>query len=166
MPSSDEHTYDDELLTRYLLGDLPADQSERVDELSITDEEFAWRLKKIENELVDAYVGDQLRGDTLKQVETRYLASDRRRQRVEFAEVLRSFQPRPAPARAAGSVFKRRWFSFPRPALQWGLAAAAVAMMFVSGYLLVEMNSVRREVERARAQSGAAGESRQQLEKE
>ena len=78
MPSSDKHTYPDELLTRYLLGDLPADQTERVDELSITDEEFACRLNRIENELVDAYVADQLQGDTLKQFVTRYLASDRR----------------------------------------------------------------------------------------
>src|SRR5262249_17859096 len=138
----------------------------RVDELSITDEEFACRLNRIENELVDAYVADQLQGDTLKQFETRYLASDRRRQRVEFAEALRSFQRRPAPARAAGITFKQRWFSVPRPALQWGLAAAVLAMLFVSTYLLFQIGGLRREVEQARAQNGAAGESRQQLETE
>ena len=85
---------------------------------------------------------------------------------MEFAEALRSFQPRPAPARATGSVLKRPWFSFPRPALQWGLAAAVLAMLFVSTYLLFQIGGLRREVERARTQSGAAGESRQQLEKE
>src|SRR5262249_40228865 len=116
--------------------------------------------------LVDAYVADQLQGDTLKRFETQYLASDRRRQRGEFAEALRSFQRTPAPARAAGTTFKRRWFRLPRPALQWGLAAAGLAMLFVSSYLLLEMNGLRREVEQARAQNDAAGESRQQLEKE
>src|SRR5215467_3063202 len=147
MPSSDEHTYPDELLTRYLLGDRPADQSERVDELSVTDEELACRLDRIENELVDAYVAEQLKGDTLKQFETRYLASDRRRQRVEFAEALRCFQRTPAPARAAGIILKPGWFSFPRPALQWGLAAAVLGLLFVSGYLLLQIGGLRREVE-------------------
>jgi hypothetical protein len=170
MPSSDAHTYDDELLTRYLLGDLPHDQSERVDELSITDEKFAWRLSRVENELVDAYVGGQLQGDTLKQFQTRYLASARRRERVEFAEALRGVQrretPAPVPAKAVTGFFRQRWWAVPGPALLWGLSTAALAMMLAAGYLLFENGGLRRQVERARAQDGAAGEHSRQLEKE
>ena len=40
MPSPDQRTFDDHVLTRYLLGSLPAEQAERLDELSIADEEF------------------------------------------------------------------------------------------------------------------------------
>ncbi|HET9365082.1 MAG TPA: hypothetical protein VFP71_08765, partial [Candidatus Angelobacter sp.] len=65
MPSS-EYAYNDELLIRYLLGDLPAEQAEQLDELSVTDNEFAWRLNGVENDLVDGFVRGELEGETLQ----------------------------------------------------------------------------------------------------
>ena len=47
---------DDELVVRYLLGALPDDDTECLDELSITDDEFVLRLRTVERDLIDAYV--------------------------------------------------------------------------------------------------------------
>ena len=51
-----ETTYDDRALTRYLLGQLAGEEADRLDELAIVDDEVAWRVREIENDLVDAYV--------------------------------------------------------------------------------------------------------------
>jgi hypothetical protein len=54
--SPHDSSSDDEQLVRYLLGLLPDEEAERLDELSIADDELAWRLRAVEDDLVDAYV--------------------------------------------------------------------------------------------------------------
>ena len=66
MTSSDQNIFEERYLIRYLVGDLPAEEAERLDQLSIANDDFAWRLREIENDLVDAYVRSQLSGETLK----------------------------------------------------------------------------------------------------
>ena len=86
MPLSDESgTPADRQITRYLLGLLPAEETERLDEASIADDEFAARLRIGETDLVDRYVGGTLDGETLRQFESHYLSSPRRRRNVRFA---------------------------------------------------------------------------------
>ena len=51
---------ENERLVRYLVGLLPADEAERLDEQSIVDDDVACRLLSVENDLVDAYVREQL----------------------------------------------------------------------------------------------------------
>jgi hypothetical protein len=75
----------DEQLVRYLLGLLPADETEQLDEQSIVDDGVAWRLTAVEHDLVDAYVRETLDLERRRRFESFYLASPRRRQRVIFA---------------------------------------------------------------------------------
>jgi hypothetical protein len=75
---------DDELLA-YLLELLSAEDTERVELASITDDEVAARLRIVETDLVDGYVRGALTGATLAQFESRYMASARRRERVRRA---------------------------------------------------------------------------------
>jgi hypothetical protein len=78
----------DERLVDYLLGRLPDAEAEPYDERSIADDEFVWRLRAVENDLIDAYVTGSLTGETLQRFETVYMASPRRRDRVMFARTL------------------------------------------------------------------------------
>jgi hypothetical protein len=170
MASADKHEFDDQYLVRYLLGSLPAEEAERLDELSITNDEFAWRLREIENDLVDAYVRSQLKGETLNQFESFYLSSARRRQRVEFAEGLRRFQAaradRPAEQSTGAGSFLSRWLAVPRSKLQLGLAAAAFLVLLVAGYLFLDNARLRREVNDAGAQRGSLDQRTRELEKQ
>src|ERR1700735_3067732 len=110
MTASDKHDFDDAQLVQYLLGTLPAEESERLDELSVTDDDFAWRLRKTENDLVDAYVRSELRGKTLEEFRTFYLSSPKRREKVAFAEELLRFQASAAKT-AAQPLKKNSLFS-------------------------------------------------------
>jgi hypothetical protein len=131
MSSTGQHAFDDQYLVRYLLGSLPPEDAERLDELSISDGDFSWRLREVENDLVDAYVRSELAGETLAQFESFYMASDRGRQKVEFAEGLRRFQAKAAkvnePQRQS---FLRRMFAVPREDLRFGMGAVALLLVF------------------------------------
>jgi len=92
MPSPDKDVFEDQYLVRYLVGALPAEEADRLDHLSVADDDFAWRLREIENDLVDSYVRSEINGETLVRFKAFYMATARRRQKVQFAEGLRKLQ--------------------------------------------------------------------------
>ena len=159
--------YDDEILTRFLLGGLPEQIAERLDELSIADDEVAARLQLIENDLVDAYVGGEMSGSTLAQFESYYLKSPKRREKVNFARTLRIYEgkrsDRPAarseqnPSRRSPSDSSKRvsWLDFfagSKRAMQWGFAAAAALVLLVGGYLTFENLRLRQQMAQTQTQ--------------
>src|SRR5580693_9588266 len=113
MSSADQQRFDDEILIRYLLGSLPEEESGQLDELSIADDAFAWRLSVVENDLVDSYVHGELSGDNLRQFKKFYLSTPKRLQKLEFAEALSSFNAKTATA--AAHAAPARAVARPRP---------------------------------------------------
>jgi hypothetical protein len=186
-----ESGYDDQQLVRYLLRLLPDDETERLDEMSIADEAVAWRLRLLEDDLVDAYVRGTLAGETLARFESFYLSSERRRRKVEFAKSFAGPLDRRAdrdnrddrngrsgPLRAVGTLQDRP----PAPAaspsaldrivsrsmVRWGLAAAAALLLVASGGLALREVQLRSGLHEAQRASAAldrrANELEQQLE--
>ena len=174
---------DDRQLERYLLGLLPEGDAERLDELSITDDDVAGRLRIVEDDLVDAYVSGELAGELLERFESFYLSSERRRQRVRFARSLLATDRGAGPAGTAGRESTGARPSSPhrvsrdgsssfRPWLQssrstWSLATAAALLLFAGGTLLyqvVQLRSGLSEAQRASAElSRRANDLEQQL---
>lgn len=76
----------DQRLARYLLGLLPDEETERLEEATVVDDEVALRLRVVEQDLVDAYVSGMLDRELLEHFDSHYLASPRRRARVRFAD--------------------------------------------------------------------------------
>src|SRR5215510_8527736 len=130
----------DDVLVRYLLGELPDDEAERLDEQSVVDDDFAARLRLVEDDLVDAYASGRLTGERRKRFEVHYLASQRRREKSSFARQLQAAidddlthrQP-PAPAHDR------------RPAAHWWAWAAAAALVLCLGssWLYVQDSRLR-----------------------
>jgi hypothetical protein len=172
MPSPDKDVFEDQYLVRYLVGALPAEEADRLDHLSVADDDFAWRLREIENDLVDSYVRSEINGETLARFKAFYMATARRRQKVQFAEGLRQFQVSNATAvEASGKLTESRasfWAAFlpSRIASQFGVAFAALVMLLVAGYLLVQNAHLRREANDARAQYESIDQRARNLENE
>ncbi len=168
MPSPEQHLFDDQYVVRYLLGALPEEEAERLDEMSVANDDFAWRLRGIENDLVDSYVRSELAGETLHQFKSFYMASARRRAKVAFAEGLRRFRTRDAAASEPSKPTVSFWrtLSLPWIALRLGVAAGLLVMFLVAGYLLVENARLRLEINGVRVQQSASEQRRLQLEKE
>jgi hypothetical protein len=98
MSVTHEPALDDQQYLRYLLRLLPDEQTERVEEASIVDNEVALRLRAVECDLVDGYVRGTLDRDTMQRFESYYLSSPLRRERVRFAgDFLRAIDGAAAP---------------------------------------------------------------------
>jgi hypothetical protein len=183
MLSADKQELDDQDLIRYLLGTLPEQEAERLDELSIRDDAFVERLNSVENDLVDAYVKDELSAEDLAQFKKSYLCSPERLQKAEFAKALASFDSKrmpvsaqkEVPAKAPGSqpideslkgLSPWRWFAFPRLALQWGLAGGTLAMLLVASYLFLENARLNKQTIKVQAAQAALYQHEQELQRQ
>jgi hypothetical protein len=172
MSLTHSHERDDQLLIRYLVGSLSEDETERLDELSIADDRFAADLHAVEHDLVDAYVRLTLVGDIRQRFEMQYLSSPAGRAKVAFATALLRYRKSGAPASEpyVASAFRRTrslagtsWPGAARPLLQWSLAAAAMVLLAIAGYLLSENARLKRQLFDVRA--GLEGRQ-QQLEQQ
>jgi hypothetical protein len=145
-----------EEINQYLLGTLPEAETEHLDELSLTNAEFAEALGAAENDLIDAYVQGELTGSVLQQFKSSYLASPRRRAKVEFAQAFQILAEKhqaaedvaesPREQKVSDPVPTAGVFRFPRLITQWGLVAAALALLLVGGWVLFEnTGAARRE---------------------
>ena len=157
MPSEHDH----QVLIQYLIGSLPEAEAERLDELSISDDEFVSRLSAAENDLVDAYVRGELSGESLQQFRARYFSSQRGRDKVAFADALRLREMRDetlqAGAAAPGSSARFAAWLFrtvPGPDPAWAWAGVAALTLVAAGYLLFANGRLQQEL--ARAQSDRA----------
>ena len=157
-----ELPYNNQSLHEYLLGSLPEAGTERFDELSFTDENFADALKSAEQDLVDAYIHDELTGVTLEKFTTHYLASPLRREKVEFAKAFQIYVEKniaqtSAEAKTLIETKPKQTFAgflsniFRIPTLQWGFALAALALVFFGGWLWLANSRRQFEMSQANA---------------
>ncbi|HSS21672.1 MAG TPA: hypothetical protein VLL54_16485 [Pyrinomonadaceae bacterium] len=172
-------TDQNQVITEYLLGSLPEDESERLDELSVSSQEFADVLSANEKDLIDAYVQGELSGTMLTRFESHYLASPVRRERVEFAAAFQVFTRTQSgdldSMRASADLDRKRqsgWFSTQRifggqfPALQWGLAVATVVLLAGGAFLLVQTARLRQQMAIEQVRRDELQQREMQLQKE
>src|SRR5580704_15468951 len=88
MPGPQKLEPSDAVLLRYLLGALPVDEAEPIEEASIVDEDLAARLNAMECDLVDSYVRSELEGTNLAKFQSWYLSSPLRARKVEAAKAI------------------------------------------------------------------------------
>ncbi|HJZ67629.1 MAG TPA: hypothetical protein VKF81_05885 [Blastocatellia bacterium] len=171
---------DEEMITGYLLGTVSEAESERLDELSLTDDDFAERLRAAENDLVDSYVKGELSGDLRARFISHYLASPRRLEKVRLAEALVAYADTQAAATAehpgapdsvsvaVGEALPRERFRFGIPGLplQWGFAVAALLLLLTAGYLAFHNIRLRNQVAQERAERAELEHREQELQQQ
>jgi hypothetical protein len=195
-PLSNDSTPDDELFVRYLLGQLSEEEAERLDELSIADDEVAWRLRAAEDDLVDAYVRGSLTDLARARFERVYLVTPKRRDKVRFAQSLvRALEREPhingvlavgAPAgmptaasvhaaksaaaadAAAGDATRPRWLAwlFPESAAGWTLTAVGALLAVVCGALLVQTARLRDDLATEKSMRASFDQHAQDLQRQ
>ncbi len=171
-----------ERIVNYLLGSLPEAEIESLDELSITDDEFAVALSAAEKDLVDAFVRGELTGAALEKFRSYYLASPLRRGRLDFARALETLaekQPNLQSATALEETSERRatkarrsggfftgFFTTPRLRWQWGFAVAAIGLLIAGIWLASENARLRQQVSQTQARREGLGTRERGLQDE
>ena len=85
-----KESINEELLTRYLLGQLSEEEQQRIEELYFTDDEIHEQLVALEDELRFDYAQGKLNHREREQFEKRFLASAEDREMSAFASALAS----------------------------------------------------------------------------
>ena len=128
---------DQRSIRRYLLGELPAEEGERLEERLLTDEEFFQELLVGEDELIDLFLRGDLDAAEREHFTQHFLAAPERQQQLSFARALHKYVANappqaPTPARDTWAARLARWrrtLFTPRIALAFA-AFAAVAVAF------------------------------------
>jgi hypothetical protein len=119
--------WSDAALKRYLLGLLPEDEAEALEDAYLADPEVWERLRGVEEDLLDDYAAGRMAPTERSVIESRYLASSPLRERLVAARALH--QAIEAGARPATRVVAS-------PAARWGLPLALAAGLILAAVLL------------------------------
>jgi hypothetical protein len=160
------HPIDEQLMIDFLLGNLPDEEIERLDELSVTDDDFVNRLKTVEDDLIDAYVRGELPENTLSRFKSNYLRSPKRMEKVVFAETLQKLLNKTPIRQTQEPINKPRWFNFPQRSLRWGLAAAAIVVLTFCGYLIFENENLHNQLRQMQVEKESFRYREQELQRQ
>lgn len=126
-------------MKRYLLGKASPEERADLENRYLSDASLFEELTEAENDLIDSYVRGKLSDFDRQEFERQYLGPPQRRARVQFASALTeiSREPRQVASVQKSSFWQSLTFLFSQssPKLRWGLAAGAVAMVLVIGWL-------------------------------
>ncbi|HET8782364.1 MAG TPA: hypothetical protein VFM63_08100 [Pyrinomonadaceae bacterium] len=164
------------LITQFLLGDLTDDQQVEIEDRAFSDQEFMTRIRTVENDLIDEYVRNQMSETDRRRFESRFLASESRRKRVEFAKALAQLLPETrVTERETRTVSATRsswrdalaaFFHGLNPVGQFALVAATLLMILGGAWLLIQTLTLRSQVNQLQAQQSSQQSNRQTLEQQ
>ncbi len=144
----------EDLMRRYLLGDLPETEQEALEREYFADAERLAEVWEVENQLVDDYVRGRLPRAEREQFERYCLSAPFYQERVAFANsLLRSVDAEAAPAAPSTSWRERLAAALGLSQFQWGVALAATALLllFVGGsWFLAERSRMQEQLARER----------------
>ena len=149
----DSTSIDDEKLVKYLLGKLPAEEEDRIDDMYFTDNELFERLEVVEEELIERYVRNSLSPDERSRFEKRFMTSAEYRDKIEFVKGLIDFlkegEQEGVEAEGALARFSRscrsgfRFLLLPKPAFQVASLVILVVSLTSTFFLISKNNRLR-----------------------
>jgi hypothetical protein len=144
------------LMRRYLLGNLPQEERNRLEDRYLADADMHEELLATENDLVDSYIRQELTERERQQFETGYSTTAERREKVEFARALSkvSALERRSVQLQAVALRKRVWpvFLVQSTMPQWALAGGVIVIIVSGLWLMVENHRLKSSFQHALAE--------------
>lgn len=160
----------EKLITQYLLGELPEAQQIEIEDRAFSDKEYLSSITAVENDLIDEYVREELPETTRRRFETRFLASEGRRKRVEFARALVQLADEtPITETAAPVSWRDALAAFIRglnPAAATALAAAVLLVLAGGAWLITKTFTLRNQLTQLQAQQQSQQDDREMLQRQ
>ncbi|MEW6130416.1 MAG: hypothetical protein AB1757_25505 [Acidobacteriota bacterium] len=144
-------TIQENLISRYLLGDLPENEMQSLEDRFFADSETFEQVWAIENQLVDAYVRNQLRAEEKTLFEKNYLASPVHRERVAFARTLAQAVDTIDNKTSTISGHRLSWWSallamLRTPRWGWAMATAMLLLIAAGSWLVYERARLSEQI--------------------
>ncbi|MEW6212543.1 MAG: hypothetical protein AB1631_29730, partial [Acidobacteriota bacterium] len=161
-----DKTTSEELLVRYLLGQLSEEEQSQVEERFLSDSDYYEQLVLTEDELRCAYAKGSLARAEREQFEKRFLIYADERKKVELAQAMIGELSNIAVEERAESVTARseekNWrerllsiLDFRSAGMRFALAAAAAVLLFAFVWLAMETSRLRKQVSQLEANQKA-----------
>jgi hypothetical protein len=175
MSAEIKNIINEELIARYLLGELPEEQQVEIEDRAFSDKEYLAAITAVENDLIDEYARGELSPADRQRFESRFLASAERRKRVEFAKAFRAVvSESPGPEKKQIHDTSRwpwrdslyAFLSGLNPAARLAFVAAGILVIAVAAWLFAETQRLRRQVTQLQAQNQQGQELQKTLEVE
>jgi hypothetical protein len=170
-----ENITDEELIRKYLLGNITQSEKEEVEDRLFLDSDFLNHLLIVETELKNDYLFDELTPDQRIRFEEYFLRAPERQHALSVSRQLKEFASLPAdkPVIAAGRIRQKvgwKWmFLNPR----FAVSAIMIIFSVVLLWLLKDRQNLKSRVAELRPQQDShqiqqeyADSAQQQLEKE
>jgi anti-sigma factor RsiW len=142
---------DDQLLKRYLLGELPSDEQRRLEEVFFSEAQAFERLIAIEDDLIDDYVCGDLSRKQRERFEKHFLVSPERRERLALAKALVasvSEQPETVAAKPSAAPWWESILDFLKlqnPTIRFAMVAASLVFLIYGTQATFEINRLREQ---------------------
>jgi polyhydroxyalkanoate synthesis regulator phasin len=144
-----------ELLARYLLGELSAEDRQRLEKEYLADDEVWETLTAVEDDLIDSYVRGDLSEEQTRNFEQHFLDSPEKQERLEMAKLLMDGRIRQSIKTAPMQEQQQRvsWSGTPMELL-WrrhrvlnvALGAVTLAVFVVAAVLILQNRHLRTEL--------------------
>jgi len=164
-------TNSDEMMTRYLFGELPETDQARLEKRYFTDPQTFNQLAQLETELIDDYARGRLSSQMRARFERAYLGNPNRRTRLKFGEALTARLDQTTASAVAEQESPRAAPLWRRVtglqtsgqrALAFSMAVALVLLSSVSVWLFIQSQRLRQDLARTQdAQSAQAQQGRE-----
>jgi hypothetical protein len=166
----------EELIARYLLGELSEEEQVRLEDLAFSDREFLQEILAVESDLIDEYARGELSDSRRRQFESRFLTSAERRQKVEFARAFAKVVPEGATERAVRPVvvdLSTSWWDSLKsllsnfnPPVKFAMAAAVLMLGIGLWWLAAETIRLRAQIAELQAEQQARRSAQEVLERQ
>ncbi len=166
----------EELIARYLLGDLSEEEQIRLEDLAFSDRDVLQEILAVESDLIDEYARGELSDSQRRQFEGRFLTSAERRQKVEFARAFAKVVPESATERAvrpAAADMSTSWWESLKsllsnltPPVKFAMAAAVLMLGIGFSWLVVETIRLRAEIRELQAEQQTRRRAQEDLERQ
>lgn len=167
----------EELIARYLLGELPEEQQVGIENRAFEDKDYLATITVVENDLIDEYVRDEMSASQRRNFETRFLASAERRKRVEFARALATVAAEAAVTEKASRTVVpaapvswrdslEAFFRGLNPVAKFAVAAAMLLILAGGAWLLIETLRLRNQLNQLQAEKQTRQNQEQSLEQQ
>ena len=146
------NTQQHQSIRAYQLGQTASEDSARIEERLLIDDEFYQELLIVEDELVDQYLAGRLTGSEKESFETYFLATPERRETLRFARNLKRYVNNEAGQKsgesntdfasesgtfAAPALPQKRFWPWSNPVVSYSLTAAVVLVVTLTTVLIV-----------------------------
>jgi hypothetical protein len=159
-------THDDELMIKYLLGDLSEEEQVEIEQRFLKDPAYLEQLQALEAELNDEYVRGELGARDQERWAQRFSTSGEWRGRVDFARTLLSAGEHLPTMTTSQPKVRAASLRLQKPVLIWGLATAFLVVIVASSWLVLENSRLRGRLERMQAEQRTSEQQAQELQRQ